>query len=189
LRQSVISGLSAALALTGLAIVINPYADWGLTIDDFALIFIGSAAFVYVGIWFLLLIVDRVTLLLNEIIEVAERIFKKDINQDGLIGGQQESVPRKAEPFEVVWTDPEKRQLQLHGWPVPEEQVKEVGEAYFSGVDLSKRELAKHTSLGQDKALEVLNYMRRKAYAHYIDGNTTELTGRGEHFFSILLSS
>ena len=189
LWQSLISGLLSALILTGISILIARWAEWKLTIWDFALTYVIFAILVWVGVWWVLFAMDRITLLLNEIIKVLEWIFGKDINKDGAIGQPEPAAVRKAEPFEVVWTDPKNRTVEIHpDWPISETQIREVGKAVLGGVALSKRELSRYTSLGPDKALEVLSFMRRRAYAHYVDGNTTELTGRGEHFFSKLLS-
>jgi len=142
-------------------------------------IFVGTFIAVAFVMWFKLLGSHRKLLWLVEI------ITGKDWDKDHQIG-----QPRKLEPFCVDWTDRENKRKEKHYWPIPEEQVREIGKAHLRrGASLSKRELAKHTSLSEEKALEVLAYMRQKAYAHYVDGNKTELTGRGDYFFSRLLST
>lgn len=121
----------------------------------------------------------------RQLLWLVEEITGQDLDQDGETG-----QPREPEPFLVEWTDGQNRRQERHHWPVPEEQVREIAKAHLmQGANLSKREIAKHTSLSEEKALEVLAFMRNKAYARYMDGNRTELTGRGEYFFSQLLST
>lgn len=148
LRQSVISGLFAALVLTGVVAIIALLAEWELMAFDFIYVFIGSAVFVCVGVWFLLLIVDRVTLLLNEIVEVLERVFKVDINRDGLVGGQQEP----AEPTTTIvdFMDHDKRQGMKLELPVPDRIMKEVAHAILRSGDrynFSRRDMMAATSI------------------------------------------
>lgn len=148
LQQSVISGLFAALVLTGIVLVIALFAKWELTVFDFIYAFIGSAVFVCVIVWFFLLIIDRLTLLLNEIMEVLERVFGVDINKDGLIGGKQES----AEPTTTIvdFMDHDKRRGIKVELPVPDRIIKEVAHAMLRNGDrfnFSRRDMMAATSI------------------------------------------
>lgn len=175
--QAVISGTMIAFVTIPITIggVLFDMWSWWVVPITVACAFIAVTGFV----WFKLLGSHR------KLLWLAETITGKDLDGDG-----QRGRPRKPEPFCVDWTDRENKRKEKHYWPIPEGQVREIGEAHLlRGASLSKRELAKHTSLSEEKALEVLAYMRSKAYAIYVDGNRTELTGRGDYFFSRLLST
>jgi hypothetical protein len=174
--QAVISGAMIAfvsILVTVGGFLLDAWPWWVIPIVFFCAFVIVSGFW-----WFKLLGAHR------KLLWLVEMITGKDLDQDG-----QKGPPRQAEPFCVEWTDRENKRKEKHYWPVPEAQIREIGQAHLRGVNLSKRELAKHTSLSEEKALEVLAYMRQKAYAQYVDGNRTELTGRGEWFFKQLLSS
>ena len=129
--------------------------------------------------WFILLYSQRKHLW------IIEKVIGLDIDGDGAI-----SEPYQAEPFVVEWHNKEGRSIKRETWPISEKQVREIAEAHLKrGKRLSKRELAKHTSLSEEKALEVLAWMRSHKMAHYIDGQKTELTGKGKFLLDKLLSS
>jgi hypothetical protein len=128
--------------------------------------------------WFILLYSQRKHLW------IIETILGQDIDGDGTVG-----EPRQAEPFVVEWESKEGKRIQRETWPIPEEQVRELAEAHLRhDRRLSKRELARHTSLSEEKALEVLAWMRSHKMAHYVDGQKTELTGKGKYLLRQLLS-
>jgi hypothetical protein len=129
--------------------------------------------------WFILLYSQRKHLW------IIETIFGQDIDGDGTIGES-----RQAEPFVVEWHNKEGKSIKREMWPISEEQVREIAEAHLRrDKRLSKREIAKHTSLSEEKALEVLAWMRSHKMARYADGQTTELTGKGKYLLSQILSS
>jgi len=51
-----------------------------------------------------------------------EIIIGRDLD-NGVVG--------KPEPFRVEWTDPQNRRIENHDWPIPEEQVREIGKAHI----------------------------------------------------------
>lgn len=129
--------------------------------------------------WFVLLVGQRKHLW------IIETITGRDIDGDGAVG-----EPRQAEPFVVEWESKEGKSIKRETWPISEEQVREIAEAHLRrGKRLSKRELAKHTSLSEEKTLEVLAWMRSRKMARYVDGQKTALTGKGSYLLSQLLSS
>lgn len=151
LQQSVISGLFAALVLTGVAFGIALFAEWKLTIFDFIYVFVGSAVFVCVVVWFVLLLIDRSTLLLNEIVEVLERVFGVDINQDNLIGGQSK-LPESAEPTTTIvdFMDHGQRRGVKVELPVPDRVMKQVAHVMLKSegrYNFSRRDMMASTSI------------------------------------------
>jgi hypothetical protein len=176
--QAVITAVSVTVALLFLGLlIVSIRGEWPLQIRYvFGFLFLLTTIFLLA--WLYLLGAHR------SLLWFVETITGKDLD-----GDREKGKPEK-EPFPVEWTDKENKKQERHYWPIPEEQVREIGKAHLhQGVSLSKRELAKHTSLSEEKALEVLKYMRQKAYAQYVDGNTTQLSGRGEYFFKQLLST
>lgn len=174
--QAVISAVLGGVLVLVITVFLSIENEWSLWVPPLS--FLGATALILFCAWLWRLGAHC------KLLWLVEMITGKDLDQDG-----QKGPPRQAEPFCVEWTDRENKRKEKHYWPVPEAQIREIGQAHLRGVNLSKRELAKHTSLSEEKALEVLAYMRQKAYAQYVDGNRTELTGRGEWFFKQLLSS
>lgn len=155
LQQSVISGLFAALVLTGIVIGLGSLFNWELSPLDVALVYVGIAVFVCVVIWFVLFLVDRFTLLLNEIVEVLERVFGVDINRDGMIGKQEPPEPTTTI---VDFMDHDKRQGKKVELPVNDRIMKEVAHAMLRNGDrynFSRRDMRAATSIS-DAQFEAL---------------------------------
>jgi len=160
LAQARITGFYFAWGPTIIAAIIVALAKaggwwWAAVPATFGisfLLFSGAA-------WYILLQKHRKILWFNEI----ERFLGIDLNRDGFIG-----KPPKPDIVRVERTDRESRSMRWDDLPISTESLREVAHAVLQlRCNVSKRGLAKDTSLSVEKAAELLTAMREAGFARF----------------------
>lgn len=183
LTAAIIFGLFGAILLTaiaaGLAVWLKARGWWLASVPaTFIVSGAGTAAYV----WFRLF--NRGM----EILEFLERLTGVDFNADGAIG-----KPTQPETVTVEVINREERNIRRYNLPVEDiETLRQVARAVLQlRCNLSKRSLAKHTSLSEEKALTLLAAMREKGLARFNTKDKPEsgtaLTKDGLDVFESLL--
>jgi len=182
LTAAVICGLFGAILLTaiaaGLAVWLGARGWWLASVP---VTFIVGAVGIAAYFWFRLF--NRGM----EILEFLERLTGMDLDNDSAIG--------KPEPEVIVVeiVNREGRSIRRIELPVKDAKtLRQVAHAVLQlGCNLSKRSLAKHTSLSEEKALALLAAMREKGLARFNTKDKPEsgtaLTKDGLDLFESLL--
>jgi hypothetical protein len=183
LTAAVIFGLFGAVLLAaitaGLAVWLKAQGWWLASVPAVSIV---GAAGIAAYVWFRLF--NRGM----EILEFLERLTGVDINADGSVG-----KPAGPEVIIVEIVNREGRNIRRIELPVKDaETLRQVAHAMLQlGCNLSKRSLAKHTPLSEEKALVLLAAMREKGLARFNTNDKpqsgTTLTKDGLDLFESLL--